>query len=281
MPGRRKTDIFIPSGEEAEAAFARTTDLAVGAHPDDVELMAVHGILACYGREDRAFSAIVLSNGAGSPRNGKFQDFSDRQMAEARMKEQKKAAIIGEYAAVVQMGFSSRAVTDPDHSGLTEELAELIRKMRPRTMYIHNPADRHLTHVAACMRAIEALLSLDPADRPERLYGCEVWRSLDWMEEEERTILDTSGFEQLKAELIRAHRSQVEGGKRYDRASEGRPRANATFLASHRTDRMSAAACAVDLTPVLSGADVEDYITGAIDRFREDVVRKIRSVRRG
>ena len=91
----------------------------------------------------------------------------------------------------------------------------------------------------------------------------------------------TQQHERFKAELIRAHRSQVEGGKRYDRASEGRQLANATFLASHRTDRMSAAACAVDLTPVLSGADVEDYITGAIDRFREDVVRKIRSVRRG
>ena len=41
-------DIFIPDGKPAEEALARITHLGIGAHQDDLEFMAFHGILQCH-----------------------------------------------------------------------------------------------------------------------------------------------------------------------------------------------------------------------------------------
>ena len=40
-----------------------------------------------------------LTDGRGSPRDDLYKDYTDEEMRVVRIKEQKKAAIIGEYAA--------------------------------------------------------------------------------------------------------------------------------------------------------------------------------------
>jgi hypothetical protein len=52
---RPTAEVFVPDGAPPAAALARTTHLAIAAHADDVEMMALHGILACFGRPDRHF----------------------------------------------------------------------------------------------------------------------------------------------------------------------------------------------------------------------------------
>ena len=47
--------VFVPDGLAPDAALARTTHLGIGAHQDDLEFMALHGILACFQRSDRWF----------------------------------------------------------------------------------------------------------------------------------------------------------------------------------------------------------------------------------
>lgn len=55
-----QADLYIPDERQtAVAALARTTHLCIGAHPDDIEAMAYHGIAACFGRSDRWFSGIT------------------------------------------------------------------------------------------------------------------------------------------------------------------------------------------------------------------------------
>jgi hypothetical protein len=49
-------DTYVPDGRPLDEALARTTHLAVGAHQDDIEFMALHGIFACFGRADRGGS---------------------------------------------------------------------------------------------------------------------------------------------------------------------------------------------------------------------------------
>ncbi|MEW5961592.1 MAG: PIG-L family deacetylase, partial [Chloroflexota bacterium] len=91
----KTAQIFVPDGLPPEAALARTTHLAIGAHQDDLEIMAIDGILQCFQRTDKWFTGVVVTNGRGSPRAGLYQDYSDEQMWAVRNKEQKKAAIIG------------------------------------------------------------------------------------------------------------------------------------------------------------------------------------------
>ena len=66
-----KADLLIPDQTEGPTAFARTTHLGIGAHQDDLEFMAFHGILACFAREDRWFGGVTCTNGAGSSRSGR------------------------------------------------------------------------------------------------------------------------------------------------------------------------------------------------------------------
>lgn len=275
--------IYVPDGRGVEAALARTTHLAVGAHPDDIPIMAEHGIHQCFGTSERWFLGITLTDGAGSPRSGPFADFTDDRMRTIRTEEEKRAATVGEYAAVVLLGYPSSAVKDPSDERPTSDLAALIDAARPEVVYTHNPADRHDTHVATVLRAIAAVHSLPADDRPRRLYGCEVWGDLDWLTDDDKVVLDVSGHDHLSEALLGVYDSQIAGGKRYDLAVMGRRRAHATFSESQAVDRSTALTYAMDLTPLLDdpGADVEAHVVARIERMRQEVSRRIAALRGG
>ena len=105
-------EVFIPDGTPGEVALRRTTHLAIGAHQDDIEIMAAAAILECFQKEDLWFSGVVLSDGRGSPRDGVYKNFSDEEMRQVRLKEQRKAAILGEYATLFLLDFPSRTIKD-------------------------------------------------------------------------------------------------------------------------------------------------------------------------
>lgn len=270
------TQIYVPFGGDEKLALAGTTHLAFGAHQDDVEIMAQHGILACFGRKDRNFSAVILTDGAGSPRAGGYYGAcTNEEMRAIRITEQKKAADVGSYAALVLLNYPSEAVKDPKERGVVDDIKNILMEAKPQVVYTHNPADKHDTHIAASVRVLTALRELAGEYRPETVYGCEVWRGLDWINDDEKIVLDVSERPALRAALVGVYDSQVEGGKRYDLAALGRYGANATFFASHDTDKMTAAIYAVDLTPLLDGGSIADYMDGYIQRFSQDVKIRI------
>jgi hypothetical protein len=61
-----EADLYVPDGRPPDDALARATHLAVGAHQDDLEFMALHGILECFGRPDRSFAGVTMTNGAAA-----------------------------------------------------------------------------------------------------------------------------------------------------------------------------------------------------------------------
>ncbi|MES2696810.1 MAG: PIG-L family deacetylase, partial [Verrucomicrobiota bacterium] len=72
---RPDADVYLPalsSGLTPEAALARTTHLCVIAHQDDIEINAYPAVAECYGRPDRFFTGVVMTNGAGSARTGRY-----------------------------------------------------------------------------------------------------------------------------------------------------------------------------------------------------------------
>lgn len=270
--------LYIPDdGVGERAAMARTTHLAISAHQDDIEFMAYAPIAACFGQADKWFSGVVVTDGAGSPRSGLYADYTDEEMKEVRIAEQKKAACVGEYGFLAMLGHPSKEVKDPQNTAIAEELAEIIRSAKPKFLSTHNLADKHETHVATALKVLAALRALKPEERPEKVYGCEVWRDLDWMCDDEKVYLDCSLHPNLMRCLSAVFDSQIVGGKRYDLAAEGRRLANATFSASHACDTYSALNYAMDLTPLMDErTDIEEYITGYIDRFRRSVAETIR-----
>lgn len=270
-------EIFIPDNKPFEEAVKRTTHMAVSAHQDDIEIMAYDGINKCFGLNDKWFMGVVVTNGAGSPRNGLYADYTDEQMQQIRKIEQKKAAYVGEYSALALLNYSSSEVKDPKNTDVVEELKELILAARPSVIYTHNFADKHDTHVSTAARLLKALRELPEDALPEKVYGCEVWRNLDWMNDEEKVAFDVSGHPNIAAAVLGVFDSQICGGKRYDLATAGRRIANATYYASHGTDESEALTYAMDLTPLIKDKtlDIAKYVTGYIDRFRADVTSKL------
>ena len=270
-------DIFIPDGKPPADALARVTHLGIGAHQDDLEFMAFHGILACFDSEADWFGAVTCTNGSGSARIGAYKKFSDAQMMEVRRGEQRQAAIVGRYAAMIQLDYPSKVVKDAADVTLKNDLRAILAATRPCVVYTHNPADKHDTHIAVVVPVLQAIREMPRELRPAQVHGCEVWRSLDWMPDAEKIAHDVSGRDNLAAALNGIFDSQIAGGKRYDLAVLGRRRANATFFESHGVDQSDALAFAMDLTPLThdDSLDIVDYVTGFIDRFRADVVAKL------
>jgi LmbE family N-acetylglucosaminyl deacetylase len=270
-------DVFVPNGATPAAALARTTHLCIAAHQDDIEIMAYHGIAECFGRQDRGFTGVVVTNGAGSPRSGIYGNFTDEEMQNVRMIEQRKAAYVGEYACQIQLKFTSSEVKNPKNPAVIEDISTILRASKPEIVYLHNLADKHDTHIGVAMRSIAALRAVRAETRPAKVYGCEVWRDLDWLSDDEKHALPVSARSNIAAALVGVFDSQVTGGKRYDLATAGRRLAHATYFASHGTDQESALSFAMDLTPLVDdpSLSISDYVTGFIDRFRADVARRI------
>lgn len=271
-------DAYVPDGAPLAAALARTTHLCLAAHQDDIEIMAYHGIAACHGRADRGFTGVVVTDGAGSPRTGPFAAFTDAQMQAVRREEQRTAARHGAYAAMIQLAHPSAQVKDPAFAGVRGDLCHLLATMRPQVVYLHNPADKHDTHVAVFLRCLEALRSLPAEHRPAEVYGCEVWRDLDWLVDADKVALDVSARPELAAQLVAVFASQIAGGKRYDLATAGRRLAHATFHTSHAADRAQALTWAMDLTPLVRDPQlsVEEFTLGYVERLRADVAARLR-----
>jgi LmbE family N-acetylglucosaminyl deacetylase len=265
--------IFVPNALPPEEALSRTTHLAISAHQDDIEIMAVAPILDCFQKEDLWFTGAVVTDGSGSPRNGLYEDYSDDEMRHVRFKEQWKAAIVGEYAAQVMLDYPSRIIKDSSNRQPVEDITTILRATRPQYVYTHNLADKHDTHVAVALRVIAAVRSMAEAERPLKLYGCEVWRDLDWMVDQDKVIFDLSDHDNLQAALLGIFDSQIAGGKRYDLATLGRRRAHATFSESHGVDFATGLSYAMDLTPLILEPEkgILPYVQQFILRFSQDV----------
>lgn len=272
-------DIYVPAGDLApEQALARVTHLCVGAHQDDIEIMAHAGISDCLDNPGKAFGGVVVTNGAGSPRTGSYAHMTDEQMQGVRRQEQRDAAKLGKYAIQLQLAHPSSMVKTPGHAGVAADFAQIFGGCAAEVVYLHNPADKHDTHVAVLQRCLEALRALPAAKRPRRVLGCEVWRDLDWLVDADKVALDAGRHPELAVELLKVFDSQVTGGKRYDLATMGRRSAHATYHTSHATDKVAGITWAMDLTPLIADPklSLEEYTLGYIRRLLDDVQARLR-----
>ena len=278
IPLNPRARLMVPDGAAIPEALRRTTHLGIGAHQDDLEFMAFHGILACYDRDDQWFGGVTVTDGRGSSRTGRFKDWTDDQIAAERIREQEAAAVIGRYAFMAQLGHPSQAVREAHEKAVRDDLRHILEASRPEVVYLHNLADKHDTHVGCALRCLEAIRQLPKAERPRKAYGCEVWRDLDWLVDGEKTPMPVSARPELARALNEVFATQIDGGKRYDLAVLGRRTANATFSHAHSADQETAMQWAMDLTALIRDDELDPvaYVTGFIDRLKQDVISRLR-----
>ena len=248
-------------------------NLCIAAHQDDVEIMAYGQIAECYARG--GFAAVVLTDGAGSPRCGRYADVSDGEMKKIRFSEQCRAAEIGNYDALFQLGYSSADVKK-GVKDVEDDISSIILAALPGKIFIHNFADKHDTHVASALRALGALRKISGRFRPEKVYMMEVWRGLDWLNDDAKTMFDTAPYPELAEKILNVYDSQIAGGKEYTRAAVGRRFANATFFESHSVDSFTSASIGADITDfVYSDKQPDELVDGLIESFRTDALERL------
>jgi LmbE family N-acetylglucosaminyl deacetylase len=269
--------LFVPDGQPVAEALKRITHLGIGAHQDDLEFMAFHGILECFANETKWFGGVTCTNGSGSSRTGAYAQFTDAQMMAVRRTEQNNAASTGQYGVMLQLDYPSSAVKSASDPALKNDLKEILAAAKPQVVYTHNLADKHDTHIGVTVAALQAMRELPPEQRPKKVVGCEVWRNLDWLNDAEKVLMDVSGRDNLAAALNGVFDSQISGGKRYDLATLGRRAANATFLESHATDHANQLIFGMDLTPLVGdeSKDIVEFVCDHIEKFSADVKSKL------
>ena len=269
--------IFVPDGKTTNEALRRITHLGIGAHQDDLEFMAFHGILNCYHSRDLWFGGVTCTNGGGSSRIGPYANFTDAEMMTVRQEEQNAAATVGHYGVMIQLNVPSSAVKSSTDPLVKNDLKEILVATRPQVVYTHNLADKHDTHIGVVIATIQAIRELPADQRPQKVIGSEIWRGLDWMNDSQKVVMEVSQHENLAAAINGVFDSQIAGGKRYDLATLGRRQANATFFESHATDKATHLIFGMDLTPLVTDPtlDIVEFVAGHIKAFENDVRKKL------
>ena len=265
--------LCFPGDYSPAEAFEHTTHLGVGAHQDDIEIMACHGILKCLHRRELWFGGVTCTAGSGPAAFSPAED-----IAAIRIREQNMAAAIGQYSFIAQLDYASADIKNPVSPDLKEDLKRIFKAAKPSIIYTHNPTDKHDTHVAVCVAVIEALRENPVGEIPPTVYGCEVWRSLDWLPDADKVILAMDEHENVAGALLGVHDSQITGGKNYHRAAIGRWHSNATFLDPHTPDLASKISLAMDLSPLVqnSGLDIIEYVESYVKKLEADITDRLR-----
>lgn len=268
------SQVYIPSGNEED--LTKTTHLCISAHQDDIEIMAYSQIYECYKNPNKHFTAVNTTNGSGSPRTGKFEHFTDEEMVKIRIEEQIEASKIGKYNALIMMMYPSKDIKNFSNKTPIEDLKQIILKTRPEIILTHNLLDKHSTHIATCIKVIQALREIQNEYEAKQVIGLEVWRDLDWLPNSDKLYFDTSKNKKLESSLLKVFESQVVGGKRYDLATIGRRYANATFFESHNTDKIKSLNYGIDLTDfTYSNKGYIEFINEKIENFKKEIISQV------
>ncbi|MCE7887960.1 MAG: hypothetical protein DYH13_10735 [Alphaproteobacteria bacterium PRO2] len=262
---------FIPADMSLDAAIdsASGGSMGIGAHPGDLEIIAIRGIGISLNFQKRRFTGVTVTDGLDCARKERDKELNDHQMIEERLKEQNIAAALGKYALQHNLLYKSADIQDPETEpsrALVKEISGIVSKVKPQVIYTHNPFDEHSTRVMVMRAVIEALRSLPGAEQPQELYGCEVWGGLDWLPEGRKKSLDVTGFTEIQHNLIDCHESQP--AEKHSDATLWREFSNAAW-ARPRDPKVKAAVLAVDLMPLLyePELDICDFANDIQEEF--------------
>ncbi len=243
---------FIEEG----GALAQGTCLAIGAHPDDLEIMAAPFIEDCCEHSNKKFVGVVCTHGVSAQllHSGKSSEIL--KVKSKRRDEQLEAAHFAKYLGMIQLGYGSDDIKANNNIKLGSQLSDLILQVRPEIILTHNPFDRHRTHQAVCRHVLQAVLLSSYV--PEKLLGCEVWGGLDWLESQYKVTVPLKSSRWF-AQLISIFQSQNTENRNYAEGVLGRMRSNSTFHDSSKACEEQHIMYALDLLPLLKMKE-ENYL---------------------
>lgn len=182
--------------------------LAIGAHPDDVEL-GCSGTLAKEIARGKKVGILDLTRG----------ELGTRGSAEIREKEAKNAAEILGVSIRENLGFRDGFFRNDETHQI--EIIKILRKYKPEIVFCNAIEDRHIDHGKgsslvshACflsgLKKIETNFDgkSQTAWRPKNIF-----HYIQWKEIEPDIVVDISGFMEKKIQTVKAYQSQFHSSK--------------------------------------------------------------------
>lgn len=175
--------------------------MAIGAHPDDVEI-GMGGTVAALMAAGRKVVIVDITDGEPTPRGSK----------EKRAAESAEAAKILGVAERITLDMPNREVFDTVEN--RSKLANIIRRFKPKVLFIPYWEDAHPDHVQVCAlcEAARFYAKLEKsklehsAHYPERVYHYFAMHLRAKVSPS--FVFDTSKTEELKMSAVIAYRSQ-------------------------------------------------------------------------
>lgn len=177
--------------------------LAIGAHPDDVEL-SCSGTLAKEISKGKKVGILDLTRG----------ELGTRGTAETRENEAKDAAKILGVSMRKNLEFSDGFFTNNTAHQL--EIIKVLRKYRPDVILCNAIHDRHIDHgkgsklvsdscFLSCLKKIETICEGNTQKewRPKHIY-----HYIQWYDIEPDIVVDITGFMDKKIACVKAYKTQ-------------------------------------------------------------------------
>jgi N-acetylglucosamine malate deacetylase 1 len=187
--------------------------LAVGAHPDDLEILCGGALARCARRGDRVTMLVMTDGSAG------HAEIPPDELAQIRQREAGAAAeVVG--AEFVWLGLRDEFVFNDEPTRLL--LLNAIRGAAPDLLLTHDPQDYHPDHRATSRAVFDASFIMGlPNVHTENsaqpgvpaLYYFDTLAGQGFLPTEYVDITETW---ETKAEMLRHHRSQVDWLRYHD-----------------------------------------------------------------
>ncbi len=254
----------LKNGRHVQAlqrVLQHATDVSVGAHQDDVEIMAGPMMLDTVKAPNKQWLSVIVTDGAASKSvlNGCATELSPKQLTDMRQLEQRKAAKLAN-APVIQLKYPSATVNGHMGVGKKNEAAYALGTLFAATpnverVFGHNPLDKHPTHIAVFAAQTAALRAAKPP-KLEKAYGMEVWGGLTGLPESMLSVFEVGNDHLVKLQqIIEVFQSQILGqGRDYATGTIARIRGHGAYVSSPHLPNPPAG--------MVIGIDVTDFTRG-------------------
>jgi bacillithiol biosynthesis deacetylase BshB1 len=177
--------------------------LAIGAHPDDIEL-SCSGILLKEQAAGKKTGVLDLTRG----------ELGSRGSAEIRDKEAAAAAKILKLSVRENLAFKDGFFTNDEEHQM--EVVKIIRKYRPEIVLCNAIKDRHPDHakgselasVSCFLSGLKRIETFLDGKKQEHWRPKHVYHYIQWLDLEPDFVVDISGFIDRKMAAVQAYGTQ-------------------------------------------------------------------------
>ena len=189
--------------------------LAVGCHPDDLEI-GCGGTLARYAREGHKVTMCIVANG-----NMGHAVIQPAELRALRAEESRRAGTVLGAAAVVMLDVNDLEV-DSNRANTANQQVDLVRQVQPDVILTHATEDYMKDHVEVSRLVFDASFSasvphyLTPSPGVAKitpLYYMDTLAGVNFLPSE---YVDVSATLEIKLQALNCHESQVKWMRDHD-----------------------------------------------------------------